>query len=164
MDLRDRFRERSESQKQAPEPAIVEAPVTSPLPEAVSPIVVRERMKWALEVRDDDPVLAGERLIRVEHDTNLNLRQLARLDDTMSEAALQNLVHLARLPHEILMMVREGTLPHSKAQLIGRYLGNAPSELQIKAAQSIVKHNPNFAAVQWMSRIYQKAGEFTFPG
>ena len=145
-----------------PETTVVEAPALPPLPVATAPNEAKERMQWALGCRATDPVLAGERLLQVSRETGLTVYQLSRLDDTLSEPGLQNLAHLARLPHEIHIMVRQGVLPASKAQMIGRYLANAPTDLQIKAAQSVVKHNPNSNRVQTLGRIWQKSGEFQF--
>jgi hypothetical protein len=143
-------------------PAVVEAPALPPLPVATAPTEAKERIHWALGCRTTDPVMAGERLLQVSQETGLTVYQLSRLDDTLSEPGLQNLAFLAKLPHEIHIMVRQGVLLASKAQMIGRYLAQAPADLQIRAAQSVIKHNPSVNRVQTLGRIWQKSGEFQF--
>jgi hypothetical protein len=129
----------------------------------VSPAEVHRRLDEALEMQVEDPVIAGERIHQIIVETGLTLRQISVLSKSRSRPTFENLVFLAKLPREIHAMVRVGSLPASKAQLIGRYLGDAPLELQIKAARSTERHSLSVAEVQRMGRVYRASHEFRFP-
>lgn len=131
--------------------------------EPISPCEVRRLLSEALAVRGSDPVLAGERVLLILLETELSLRQLSVLGISPSRSTLENLVFLARLPREIRDLVRVHSLPPSTAELIGRYLGTEPVDLQVKAARSVVRHSLGYADVRRLGRIYQATREFRFP-
>jgi hypothetical protein len=132
-------------------------------PEPISPTRVRRGLAYAFAIQGEDPVLAGERILRIIIESGLSPRQLSALDVSRSCSTLENLVFLAKLPREVHSMVRDHSLPPSAAQLIGRYLGDGPIELQIQAARSAVRHALTVAEVQRAGRIYRASHEFRFP-
>jgi hypothetical protein len=141
--------------------ASVEVPMV--VLEPVSPSEVRRRLCDAIALQSEDPILAGESVFRILVDTDLSPRQLAALGATRSRPTLENLVFLARLPREIHCMVRDCSLATGKAELIGRYLVDAPEDLKIRAARSAVSHRLSSAEVKRMGRIYRASRDFRFP-
>jgi hypothetical protein len=129
----------------------------------ISPSEVRHRLRDGISIQGSDPILPGEIDLRILVETDLRPRQPAALGGKRIRPTLESLDFLARVPREIPRLVRDYALPNSKAELIGRYLADAPIKVQLKTACSIVRHSLGSAEAQRMGRIYSASHDFRFP-